>query len=324
MKKKIRLLDLGTIEWYKSQTIYHVIAESVSEDGMDTVILCRPDTPYFCIGYHQEFDDIFDRQRINKMGIPVMRREIGGGATYLDSNQFFYQFIFSKENVPPSFGDIFGHFLRVPVSVLKRLGMNAGLRATNEIEVEGKRVAGTGGGFIGNACAVVGNFLIDFNYDAMTDAWSCPSESFRELASIALRENVRTLSSFGRARSYGEIRDIFEDELKIILEADLQKVTLDEATHLRSEKLKEELTVLGEKERQADQERKVLKISADVHIHYERMIVNGSEIRASLLVRNGMIEKIFPDPGVLKPGVTELVGTRLSDLKRRTAIVEVD
>jgi len=57
----------------------------------------------------------------------------------------------------------------------------------NEVGVGDARAAGIGGGQIGEACVVVGNHLLDFDHDAMIEAWATPWPSFRELAGNALR-----------------------------------------------------------------------------------------------------------------------------------------
>jgi len=77
---------------------------------------------------------------------------------------------------------------------LRQLGVAARLTPPNEIEVEGRRIAGTGAGQIGEAVVVVGNILFDFAYDAMARAWQVPSEEFRRLAVDGLRSCLTTLS----------------------------------------------------------------------------------------------------------------------------------
>ena len=65
--------------------------------------------------------------------------------------------------------DIYSLALTAPVNALQQLGLNAELRETNEIEVDGKRIAGTGGGRIDEACVVVGNLLFDFDFEVSED-----------------------------------------------------------------------------------------------------------------------------------------------------------
>ncbi|MFQ5418836.1 MAG: biotin/lipoate A/B protein ligase family protein, partial [Anaerolineae bacterium] len=167
----IRLLNLGPTAAWRTQAVYHATAELMTADSPDTIIICQPLTPYLCLGYHQVYDAVLDRDECVRRGLPVVRRRVGGGTTYLDVNQLFYQCIFHHSRVPVVAKDVYKLMLSGPVKTLRRLGLNAELRAVNEIEVDGKRIAGIGGGRIGEASVVVGNLLFDFDYRAMTQVW---------------------------------------------------------------------------------------------------------------------------------------------------------
>jgi len=193
MPTPIRLLNLGLADWLRTQSIYHALAETMTVDTPDTIVLIRPLQPYLCVGYHQELESVLDRAACAQMGLPIVRRRVGGGATYLDSNQLFYQCVFHHTRVPATVDRLYAALLAAPVAALRALGLNAELRGENEIEVDGRRIAGTGGGRIGEAAVVVGNVLFDFDYEAMARAWRAPSEAFRRLAADALRERVTTL-----------------------------------------------------------------------------------------------------------------------------------
>lgn len=195
-KRPIRLLNLGALPGWETQAIYHALAERMDVDTPDTIILCRPATPYLCIGYHQVLENIFDSQVCASRGLPVFRRQIGGGATYLDSNQVFYQCIFHHSRMPVMLKDIYQFALSAPVRTLRRLGLPAELCETNEIEVAGRRIAGTGGGRIGEAVVVVGNLLLDFDFETMAAVWRTPHPSFRLLAAKALRESLTRLVEY--------------------------------------------------------------------------------------------------------------------------------
>ena len=98
--KKIRFLDLGTVSPIRSQTCYHAAAEVLTEGSPDTLILVRPASPYVCIGFHQDLDLEVDRVYCQSRGWPVFRREVGGGAVYLDAGQVFIQWVFQPSTLP--------------------------------------------------------------------------------------------------------------------------------------------------------------------------------------------------------------------------------
>ncbi|NIU14771.1 MAG: lipoate--protein ligase family protein, partial [candidate division Zixibacteria bacterium] len=96
----IRLLNLGPTASWRTQAVYHATAEMMTADSPDTIIICQPLTPYLCLGYHQVFDSVLDRHECERRNLPVVRRRVGGGTTYLDANQLFYQCIFHHSRVP--------------------------------------------------------------------------------------------------------------------------------------------------------------------------------------------------------------------------------
>jgi len=193
MKPAFRLLDPGEVSGPRSQALYHGVARTMAEAAPDTVILCHPASTCFCVGHHQDPEAELDLAFCRAAGYPVLRREIGGGAVLLDRDQLFYQVIVHASRAPLRVDAIYARFLAAPMATLRELGLEARLEGTNEIEVRGRRIAGTGGGRIGDAMVLTGNLLFDFPYDLMTRAWRAPSPAFRTLAGQALRDSLTTL-----------------------------------------------------------------------------------------------------------------------------------
>lgn len=191
--ENIRLLDYGLVPYLRSQAIYHAVADAMNADAPDTIILLTPDRPHFCIGFHQDPRQELDLEFCRQHDFPILRRRVGGGTTYLDSNQLYYQFVFYHRRAPAIVDDLYRFALAAPVETLRAIGLEAELHSPNEIVVNGKRIAGTGAGRIRDASVVVGNFLFDFAYDTMSAAWQVPSEEYRRLAREGLEQYVTTL-----------------------------------------------------------------------------------------------------------------------------------
>lgn len=281
----IRLLNLNSLPPVETQSIYHALAKNMTLDSQDTLIICRPSAPYLCLGYHQVFENIFDADECQRRGLPVLRRRLGGGATYLDENQLFYQCIFHYSRMPAMLKDIYAMTLSAPVEALKRLGLNAELRDTNEIEVDGKRIAGTGGGRINEACVVVGNILFDFDFEALTAVWRTPSVSFKLLAEKALRQQLVTLNQLGVASSYENISELLIEEFSKSCNRPIQAdvLTLEEiklAEETAKELASSEFLSLHKERGDLDPMRS-LKISARAFIHSEEIKLNGYQVRGS-------------------------------------------
>jgi lipoate-protein ligase A len=202
----IRLLDLGAVTPVRSQALYHGLAEGMSAEGPDTIVLCRPSAPCFCVGYHQSPQSELDLAWCGDRGYPVLQRRIGGGTVFLDGSQLFYQCVFHRRRAPLMVEAIYRRFLGPIVEMLRALGLPAALEAVNEIEAGGRRIAGTGGGQIGEAVVVVGNLLLDFPAETMARAWRVPSPAFRRLAEEGLRRHLVTLGeALGRCPPEAEL-----------------------------------------------------------------------------------------------------------------------
>jgi lipoate-protein ligase A len=294
--KPIRLLNLGETESWRTQAVYHAVAELMQVDSPDTIIICRPQTPYLCLGYHQIFDATFDRAECECRGLPVYRRRLGGGATYLDASQLFYQCIFHHTRLPVLQEDVYKRLLAAPVATLRRLGLNAELRNPNEIEVNNQRIAGVGGGRIGEAAVVAGNILFDFDYETLARVWRVPSETFRELARQALQDHVTTLRRLKSNLAMETVQTILLEEFAQTLGRNLGAGSLTPAEENRARELakqmasQEYLNLHREKGPVAPMDS--LKISAGVFVRANEVVINGRTIRATFRVNDDHVAAV--------------------------------
>ena len=191
-----RLIDAGILPGLTTQTIYNAVALARSEGIIpDTVILCYPENPFICVGYHQIINLEIDFDFCNSHGIPVVRRCIGGGTVLLDKNQIFYQVIVGRDNpkIPLSVRGLFETLLKPVVSAFKNLGLPAEYKPINDIEVNGKKISGNGAGRVEKANVLTGNMIFDFDYNTMVSCFNVPSEKFKDKIATSLRERVTTI-----------------------------------------------------------------------------------------------------------------------------------
>ncbi len=184
--------DLGKLPGQQSMLTFHALARM----GIEALVAVSPKIPLVSIGYFQDAGQEVDLQYCKEAGIPFMRREVGGGATYLDENQIFYQLIWKKDNpkFPKAVQDIFPWFSEAPVETYRAFGVQAEYRSINDIITkEGRKIAGEGGGNIGDCMVFVGGILLDFNYKAMSRILKVPDEKFRGKVFKTMEENVTTM-----------------------------------------------------------------------------------------------------------------------------------
>ncbi len=173
-------------------TIFHALARM----GVEALVIVSPKEPIISVGYFQDTKAEVDLDYIEKKKLGIMRREVGGGATYLDHNQVFYQLIWNRNNkrFPKRIEEIF-ELLSIPAcQTYEEFGIKARFRPTNDIVTEaGKKIAGEGGGDIGDSMVFVGGILMDFDYETMTNVLKVPEEKFRDKIYKSMRENLTTM-----------------------------------------------------------------------------------------------------------------------------------
>jgi lipoate-protein ligase A len=187
----MKLYRLGTVSWQDSQLVYHALPRV----GREGVILCSPATTYVCIGYFQNVEQEVDVSFCRQNDIPIFRREVGGGATYLDGEQLFFQLIIHRDNplVPAGKLAFYRKFLQAPIEAYRALGIPAEYRPVNDIVANHRKVSGCGAAEIGDYYVLVGNLIVDFNYEMMARVLRVPDEKFRDKIYKTIYENLSTI-----------------------------------------------------------------------------------------------------------------------------------
>jgi len=212
----VYLLRLDKLPGQDSMLLFHTLARL----GYEGLIIVSPAQPLVSVGYFQDAEKEVDLEYCKKTGISVMRREVGGGATYLDENQIFYQVIWNRKNrkFPNNIKRIFEYLSEPPCETYRKFGINASFRTENDIVTDkGKKIAGEGGGDIGDSMVFVGGILLDFDYTTMSKVLKVPDEKFRDKIYKSMEENLTTMK-----RELGEIPP--REEIKKVLIENFEKI----------------------------------------------------------------------------------------------------
>ena len=187
------LFNLGERPWEQSMLIYHALARM----GIEALVLVSPKTPFISIGYFQDAKQEVSIEYCKNNGLPIIRREVGGGTVYLDRNQIFYHVIWNKNNpnFPKKISDIYHHLSTGPIETYDEFGIKTQFREINDIITsQGRKIAGLGGSDIDNSMVFVGSIILDFDYEKMVNAIKVPDEKFRDKIYKTMEENVTTMN----------------------------------------------------------------------------------------------------------------------------------
>ncbi len=146
------------------------------------------------IGYHQAVEQEVREEYTSREGIEVGRRITGGGAIYFDESQIGWEIIATREEFgDASYEEITRRICEAAAKALQKLGINAHFRPRNDIEVEGKKISGTGGVFEGKAFLYQGTVLVDFNVERMLKSLQIPVEKLTSKGIKAAEDRVTWL-----------------------------------------------------------------------------------------------------------------------------------
>jgi lipoate-protein ligase A len=236
----MELYNLGRVPWQQSQLLYHALACL----GREAMCTCSPATPYFCIGYHQDISQEVDLDFSARHSIPVFRREVGGGAVYLDANQVFFQLILHQRNPHVSMcrEAFYRKFLEPVVRAYHCMGIPAHYRPVSDVAVGNRKISGTGAGEIGDCVVFVGNIIVDFDFDTMSRILKVPDEGFRARVRRAMEKNMTSVR-----REIGDQAAAQWDQAKIasLLVSEFEKLLGSLAPHEVDCQLKDKMAELA-------------------------------------------------------------------------------
>jgi lipoate-protein ligase A len=291
----MKLYNLGKVPWYESQIIYHALGYM----GREALSLVSPATPYACIGFHQDVEQEVDTRFCRENNIPIFRREVGGGAVYLDGNQLFYQLILRKDNplVPLKKETFYRRFLEPVICVYRRIGIPAEYKPINDLITGTCKISGTGAGEIGDCIVFVGNLILDFNYEMMSRILRVPDEKFRDKIHKTMLGNLTTIR---RELGEKEASQWDEPSLNALLVEEYEKMVgpmepseMDPALQSRMEDLATRMLSeawLYQKGRQT--QGRDVKIRAGVNVVHKIQKTEGGLIRADYEVKVGKLAHV--------------------------------
>jgi lipoate-protein ligase A len=292
----MKLYIPGKIPWQESQLIYHALAKL----GREALCLVSPATPYVCIGFHQDVKQEVDIDFCRAHNIPIFRREVGGGAVFLDGNQLFFQLIIKRDNpiAPQRIDAFYKKFLQPVIEVHHRIGIQAEYKPINDLVVETRKISGSGAAEIGDCIVFVGNLILDFDYETMSRVLKIPDEKFRDKVKKTIEENLSTIR-----RELGEATSIQWDEQTLnnmvaeeftkvvgpLAPADKDNRLIKKMKRLESSMIDD--TWLYRKAKRV--EGRVVKVRAGLEVRQRIHKATGGLLRANFTVNDGTIKDIF-------------------------------
>jgi lipoate-protein ligase A len=228
-------------------------------------------------------------------GLPIFRREVGGGGTYLDNDQLFYQLILHKDNrlAPRDKSSFYRKFLQPPIDTYRGIGIPAEYKPVNDIVAHKRKISGNGAGEIGDYLVLVGNLILDFNYEMMSRVLKVPDEKFRDKVYKSLQENLSTIRrELGdvppRESLLASLAGNFQKVLGPLQSAEMDDELREEVARLASSFLEDEwLHKIGRR-----MEGRTVKIASGVEVKHLVHKAPGGLIRGDVEIADGIITSL--------------------------------
>ena len=205
-----RLLDTDPTSAARNMALDEVILTAHSQGRAPSTLRFLQFDPHCAlIGYHQAVEQEIRVDYCRDHGIDINRRLTGGGGLYWDCTALGWE-IYAPQGHPaiaPQVEAMYEQLCSAAVHGLARLGVVAAFRPKNDIEVDGRKISGTGGTALGASFMFQGSLLIDFDVDTMLRALRIPTEKLRDKEIDSVKERVTCLKwELGHVPPLAEIK----------------------------------------------------------------------------------------------------------------------
>lgn len=199
--------------WY-----YHMALDSVllslkaKNEIPNTLRFLSFDPECLLIGYHQDpHQEIYIERCQN---IDIGRRKTGGGTIYFNKEQIGWEIVASlKDFSVKDYEELSKYMCETVARAISSFGLEARYRPRNDIEINGKKISGTGGVLQDGAFLYQGTILIDFDPDKMASFLKIPQEKLIDKNISSAKDRVTSLKNeLGYAPSFNDIAKRIEDE----------------------------------------------------------------------------------------------------------------
>ncbi len=202
------------------------LPRSVEFNGSPPILNLYTFTPSAIVGKYQDIEAALKLDRCRARGIEYNRRSTGGGTVIMGPSVLALGLGINVDHpkLKKGVGGVFESLSLALVRALGFLGINARFQPRNDIEVQGKKIAGlsasaeTGSGILFHT-----SLLVEFDVEFMLDIMHTPLVKIRDKGYNCFSARMTTITDqIGKNISMGDVADAvaqgFQDEFGIAFE----------------------------------------------------------------------------------------------------------
>ena len=192
--RSLRVLDTGVVEGCLNIATGQAIIEAHQQGKSPDTLRFLRFPPTALVGRHQALGQEINLEFCTAHDIGVVRRITGGGAIFLDPGQLGWELALDRRTLGiSSLPELTRTICEAAADGISRLGIEARYRPRNDIEVDGRKISGTGGFFDGNTLFFQGTVLVDMNPQLMVSALRVPRAKLEKRDLDSAQRRVVTL-----------------------------------------------------------------------------------------------------------------------------------
>ena len=192
--KSFRVIDTGIRDGRRQIAFDQAMIDARESGAIPDTIRFLRFPPTALVGRHQAVSREIRVNHCKANGIGIARRITGGGAIYFDEGQLGWELVFDRATLGiASLGELARVICEAAAAGLRTLGIDARYRPRNDIEVDGRKVSGTGGFFDGETLFYQGTILVDLDAERMSAALNVAQAKLAKRALDSAAQRVVTL-----------------------------------------------------------------------------------------------------------------------------------
>ena len=216
--KKWRLMDTGVATALENIAVDAALLNAREQHDLPNTLRFLQYSPAAAlVGYFQSPAQELRTDFCRRNGIDIQRRITGGGAILFDKSHLGWEITGSRKDFGYRLDDMTRMICEGVTAGLRRLGITAAFRPRNDIEVDGRKISGTGGVFEGDALLFQGTLLVDLDVETMVKSLRVPTEKLSARGLSSIRERVTSLKD-----ELGYLPPL--DEVKAALQAGFEEI----------------------------------------------------------------------------------------------------
>lgn len=190
-----RVLDSAPRTAAEHMALDQVIIQAHSQNSIPNTLRFLQFKPCALVGVHQNTFLEVNVPYCRKNGIEINRRITGGGSLYWGRLELGWEMYASKKTpgIPRKVESMYRLLCEAMAWGLKIMGLKAAYRPVNDIEINGCKIAGTGGTELADSFVFQCSLLVDFDVDEMLKVLRFPLEKLGDKAAKSMRERVTSI-----------------------------------------------------------------------------------------------------------------------------------